>query len=347
MPEYKELKSMKYPIIQIGFLNKEDKKHFLKKLNIEISDHVRYIHYPNKIVHKLLNYEYKITYKINPKFPVYIISKGRWKSRHTSKSLEKMGVPYKIIVEPQEYEKYLEVIDSKKILILPKKYLGLNRGGIPARNFVWEHAVKSGAKKHWILDDNIHNFYRWNLNRKWVINSGVLFRLIEIYVSRFTRIMESGMQYSMFYPARQTKYPVSYNKRIFSCILIDHKLDDILKERWRGKYNEDVDLSLRILKKGYATCLFNAFLCGKAATLSVKGGNTDTIYKSKQQIRDKAESLVKQHPDVARIVERYKRGVHHEVNYNKWLKNNLGVKSSTIGKNGKKKEYNMKLVKIS
>ena len=35
MPEYKELKSMKYPIIQIGFLNKEDKKHFLKKLNIE------------------------------------------------------------------------------------------------------------------------------------------------------------------------------------------------------------------------------------------------------------------------------------------------------------------------
>ena len=124
-------------------------------------------------------------------------------------------------------------------------------------------------------------------------------------------------------------------------------LYDILKERWRGKYNEDVDLSLRILKKGYATCLFNAFLCGKAATLSVKGGNTDTIYKSKQQIRDKAESLVKQHPNVARVVERYKRGVHHEVNYNKWLKNNLGVKSSTIGKNGKKKEYNMKLVKIS
>ena len=33
-----------------------------------------------------------------------------------------------------------------------------------------------------------------------------------------------------------------YNKRIFSCILIDHKLDDILKERWRGKYNEDVDV---------------------------------------------------------------------------------------------------------
>ena len=31
---------------------------------------------------------------MNPKHPVYIISKGRWDSRHTSKALEKMNMPY-------------------------------------------------------------------------------------------------------------------------------------------------------------------------------------------------------------------------------------------------------------
>jgi len=39
------------------------------------------------------------------------------------------------------------------------------------------------------------------------------------------------------------------------------------------------DLSLRILKTGFPTMLFNCFLCGKQTTLSVKGGNEE-IYKN-------------------------------------------------------------------
>ena len=50
--------------------------------------------------------------KMNPKYPVYIISKGRWESRLTSKALEEIKVPYHIVVEPQEYLNYAEVIDA-------------------------------------------------------------------------------------------------------------------------------------------------------------------------------------------------------------------------------------------
>ena len=57
---------------------------------------------------------------MNPKHPVYIISKGRWDSRHTSKALEKMNMPYSIVVEDYEYEQYARFIDKGKILILPK-----------------------------------------------------------------------------------------------------------------------------------------------------------------------------------------------------------------------------------
>ena len=54
---------------------------------------------------------------MNPKYPIYIISKGRHESRYTSKALEKMRVPYHIVVEPQEYDDYASVIDPKKIYV--------------------------------------------------------------------------------------------------------------------------------------------------------------------------------------------------------------------------------------
>lgn len=66
---------------------------------------------------------------MNPKYPVYIISKGRWESRLTNKALERMNVPYHIVIEPQEFNDYARVIDEKKILVLPFSNLG--KGSIP------------------------------------------------------------------------------------------------------------------------------------------------------------------------------------------------------------------------
>jgi hypothetical protein len=79
---------------------------------------------------------------MNPRYPIYIISKGRWESRQTSKALEKMKVPYRIVVEPQEFDRYAEVIAREKILVLPFSNLG--QGSIPARNWVWEHSISEG-----------------------------------------------------------------------------------------------------------------------------------------------------------------------------------------------------------
>ena len=106
---------------------------------------------------------------MNPKYPIYIISKGRWESRLTARALDKINVPYHIVVEPQEYDNYAQYIDPSKILVLPFSNLGL--GGIPARNWVWEHSISIGAKRHWIMDDNIRAFYRLNRNKKNYVGS--------------------------------------------------------------------------------------------------------------------------------------------------------------------------------
>tara|TARA_R100000951_G_scaffold52247_1_gene43953 strand:+ start:26 stop:856 length:831 start_codon:yes stop_codon:yes gene_type:complete len=255
---------------------------------------------------------------MNPKYPLYIISKGRWESRLTSKSLERMKVPYHIVIEPQEYDNYASVIDKNKILILPFKNLG--QGSIPARNWVWEHSISIGAKKHWILDDNIYDFYRLNRNSRNIVQTGTIFKCCEDFTDRYENVKISGLNYRFFMVATERHPPYYLNTRVYSVILIDNSL----KHRWRGRYNEDTDLCIRVLKDGYCTILFNAFLQEKAATMRLKGGNTDELYKDDGRLQ-MAQSLVDQHPDICTVSWKFGRYQHH-VNYDGFKKNKLQLK---------------------
>ena len=97
-----------------------------------------------------------------------------------------------------------------------------------------------------------------------------------------------------------------------------------------------MDLSLRVLKAGFPTILFNTFLADKTTTLTQKGGNTNTIYNDNNSVHNsllkKAESLVEQHPDVAKVVSRFNRP-HHLVDYSHFK--NLQL----IYKDGEKDKY--------
>ena len=316
------------PYIIINFYSDEDKIYLGKQIERNITKHTKFLHYPFIYKSGKEKLEYKYNHKNTPKYPVYIISKGRWEKRKTAKLMEKCQIPYKIVVEPSEYDKYAEVIDKKYILKAPEDFSELGQGSIPVRNFVWDHAVKSGANAHWILDDNISDFYRFNNNLRIKVFNGVALRAHEDYVDKFNYVLLSGLQYKKFVPDRVIRKPFTYNTRIFSCILINHELDNILDERWRGKYNEDVDLSIRVLKAGVGTILNNQFLCEKETTLTSSGGNTDTIYGGKKNndefLLAKAQSLKDQHPDIVKITNKYKRGIHHHANLLGFVNNELG-----------------------
>lgn len=279
---------------------------------------------------------------MNPKYPIYIISKGRWQKRQTSKALEIMNVPYKIVIEPQEYKNYAEFIDKDKILVLPFSNLG--QGSIPARNWVWEHSISEGYQKHWILDDNMDSFYRLNRNMKLIVTSGAIFEAAEDFVDRYENIALSGFQYNSFVFKDAIVPPYRLNTRIYSCILIDNKLP----YRWRGKFNEDTDLSLRVLKDGYCTMLFNAFLVNKETTMRAKGGNTEELYKQTNNRKEFALSLQEQHPDVVNVVWKFNRW-HHSVDYKPFKKNklikkeNIKIKNCIDNYGMQIKEYNQKM----
>lgn len=258
-----------------------------------------------------------------------------------------MGVPYFIVVEAQERDAYAAVIDPSRVLVLDKRYqdvyetcddLGSTKGKGPgaARNFAWDHAIANGAKWHWVMDDNIKQFFRFNRNLKVPAKSGAIFQAMEDFVGRYTNVAMAGPNYFMFVSRKDKIPPFVANTRIYSCNLIRNDAP----YRWRGRYNEDTDLSLRMLKDGYATIQFNAFLQEKMTTQLLGGGNTAEFY-AKEGTRPKSEMQVKLHPDVSRLVWKFNR-VHHYVDYSPF-KNNPLLPAPEFNRPSAPNEYGMAL----
>jgi hypothetical protein len=184
-----------------------------------------------------------------------------------------------------------------------------SKGPGAARNFAWEHSMALGFKWHWVMDDNIRHFYRLHQNKIHEVHDGACFKAMEDFTLRYVNVGMAGPNYEKFAIRSQKYPPFILNTRIYSCNLIRNDLPF----RWRGRYNEDTDLSLRMLKGGWCTIQFNAFLQGKIATQTVKGGNTADFY-SKEGTYPKSKMLEDMHPDVARVVWRFHRW-HHYVDY--------------------------------
>jgi hypothetical protein len=280
---------------------------------------------------------YKTTENIQPLYPIYIISKGRSEKQLTANYLKSIRVPFKVVVEPQEYDDYVKHLNPASLLVLPAEYLNLNQGGIPARNFCLHHSRANGDKRHWILDDNIMAYYRYNDSHRYKLKSGACFRIIEDYVDRYENIYLAGHNYRMFAITSNLKLKaITTNTRIYSSILIQNDI----KHEWRGRYNEDTDLSLRVLKDGGRTLLFNCVLADKTTTGRMKGGNTSGIYSVENAMFLKADSLRQQHPDVTKITTRYGRD-HHLVDYSGFKKNTAKLLVEDVPKEAN--EYTMYL----
>ena len=284
---------------------------------------------------------------VKNKYPIYIVSKGRWKNGLTTKALDEMGVEHFIICEEQEADLYKNNTNGK-ILILPQSYLdnydtfdGLEEGSKgpgAARNFAWDHATSLGFKRHWVMDDNLDAFHRLNRNEKYEVKTAAIFAAAEDFVDRYSNVPVAGFNYYSFCKKTDKVPPFVLNTRIYSCLLIENAA----KYRWRGRYNEDTDLSLRVLKDGLCTIQFNAFLCGKITTQRMSGGNTKEFY-SKEGTLPKSKMLEEMHPDVAKVVWRFNRW-HHHVDYTPFKGNKLIKVDNTNYE--KINNYGFKLVKV-
>lgn len=296
-----------YITFEVLFETPDDYIDFSRLIQHALTLNTKSINFPQKKP-RVYKYGWRSTWSDhNPRYPIYIVSKGRGDSRLTSRALERMNVPYYIVIEPQDYDEYACVIDPQKILVLPFSNHGDGPGR--ARNWCWDHSKALGFKRHWVMDDNIKGFLRLHRNRRHPVLDGGMFRVCEEFVDRFKNVPLAGLQYRFFCTEKTPYPPFGLNTRIYSCLLIENSCP----YRWRGRYNEDTILSLDILKAGMCTMQFNNLLQEKIGTQVLKGGNTDEFY-GKEGTYNKSKMLEDAHPDVAKVVWRYGR-YHHHVDY--------------------------------
>tara|TARA_R110000744_G_scaffold187968_2_gene307309 strand:- start:1989 stop:2837 length:849 start_codon:yes stop_codon:yes gene_type:complete len=278
------------------------------------------------------------------KYPIYIVSKGRWENPITAKRFIKDGLDFKVLVEPQEYDNYCNSLGKRYILKLPFSNLGV--GSYPARNYGWEHSIQNGHKRHWMFDDNIYKFRRIVKGKKIPCNAGIAIKVAEDFTDRYLNIGISGFNYSTFViKGSSDNKPFRMNCHVYSAMLMNNGMPF----RWRLKYNEDVDLCLQALHNKLCTVAFCAFTVDKVSTVAkMKGGNQTELYKDNAFEKKvlKSRSLEEVWPQYAETKIRFGRP-HHWVSWRKHFKHPL-LRSPFFDWESLKKvnEYGMKKVKI-
>jgi len=348
MPEFESKKIEAYhKVILHTDKTKEELSSILEQ---NITDKTQSVWFPKLIMGK--NSKYRVIGgDSDNRYPIYVVSKGRADICKTSVYLSQMEVKHNVVVEPLEVKDYKNNLDLNYANVIPLdlKYkedydtfsdIGSENSTGPgaARNFCWEHSVNNGFKWHWVMDDNTNEGFHWLYqNNKIKCRTGAFFCAIEDFVDRYDNIAIAGLNCSKFCKEIDRVPPYVMNTRIYSYLLIRNDIP----YKWRGRYNEDTDLSLRVLKDGWCTVQFNSLLAGKITTQKMKGGNTDEFY-AKEGTINKSQMLKDMHPDVTEVVWKFNRW-HHQVDYSGFKQRLRSVIDLTLLP--KINNYRMKIIK--
>ncbi len=273
-----------------------------------------------------------------PRYPIYIPSKGRADHFHTAKMFMADGVDFRVVVEPNEIENYKAFKD--RLLVLPEN----NRGLVYARNWIKDHAISEGHERHWQFDDDIRNMSRIYKGYRISTVANIPLIIMEDFINRYENVVLSSFNSKFFIIAaggnRWTKHPpFLINYRCYTCFLMLNSIPN----RWRFRYNEDTDMTLQVLADGWCTILMNAFLINTEATMISKGGQT-SIYVNDGRLQ-MARQLERVWPGVVTTKRRFGRP-QHSVNWSKFT-TPLKLKPGIDLKKIKPNDYGLRLKAIA
>lgn len=274
-----------------------------------------------------------------PRYTIYIPSKGRFENCLLADALIGDGIPFKLVVEPMEADRYSAKYGKENVIVLPFENLGLDQI-TEARNFIKDYSTSKGEVRHWKLDDNIRGFFRRYKSKRMYCNSGVALRVCEDFTDRYENVALSGLNYDKFTPDYRVFPVFRLNCHIYSCILILNSIPN----RFRGPRNEDVDMCLQVLAGGWCTIQLNIFLALKQATMTMNGGNSTLYFKDKDSRLKISRGLERRWPGVVSVDRRFSRP-HHIIDWTKFKHNTL-IRKPGLDIDDGTNEYNMSLVQV-
>jgi len=249
-----------------------------------------------------------------PRYPIYIPSKGRAGRSETARLFDSEGVPYLVVVEPQEVDAYAQRIDKSKLVVLPENDQGL----VYSRNFCKQHSIDSGAERHWQFDDDIRLIGRMYKRYRLRIDAGIALAECENFVERYENVGLASLNHIGFLPPKMRIPPFYLNARCYTCFLMWNELPNT----FRNRYNEDTDMTLQVLAAGYCTILFNTFYMQTGSTnsggkITVATGGQADHYAGDGRLR-MSRAMEVQWPRIVKTTRKFGRP-QHKVHSN-WMR---------------------------
>lgn len=227
------------------------------------------------------------------KFKIYIPSKGRANRCFTAMYLKNNNIPFNIVVEPNDYDNYLEVYSKDELVVLDANSKGLSY----ARNFIKRFSLSRGEDYHWQLDDDISYLVKRIDGKNLKINPLEIFNEVEEKTLKYKNIKVSGLKDVVF--AWTKKEARNVNKLIASAFLVENDLGI----NWSDNMIEDIDYCIQVLEKGYCTLIFNRLAYQKKPNNKDLGGQAGFNYERLNI------NLVNKYPNYFKLVEDKKTGL--------------------------------------
>lgn len=204
-------------------------------------------------------------------YPIYIPSRHRFDKPITTKVFDDDNIPYRILVEPHDYDNYRARYDDDQLIRLPKD----NQGIAYVRNYALEHARDTGHDYFWMFDDDIRSFQIRQDGKAIKTNPRPLLKLIENITNDYENIGGSCIAHSAFIFGQDGKAPVVYNSQIYCAELITTQA----KARFRKGVADDIDFSMQLLHEGWVTLVYKRIGFTSATSGTISGGLVDSEYK--------------------------------------------------------------------
>jgi hypothetical protein len=225
------------------------------------------------------------------RYPAYVLSKGRSDIEGVADLFIEAGVPFRIVVEPQDEKPYGARFGKDRLVVMPK-----NNGGVTyVRNYAKDHATEEGFDFHWQFDDNIKRFFLRDNGKAHKVDPGWAIRVVEGVVDGYTNIGGANFANSGFVFGYDNREPITLNSQVYCAMLLSNNV----RSRFR-ECHEDTDYSMQLLTEGLVTLSVKRICMEKPASATMKGGNYETAYKGNGRI-ERMEKLLEYWPGKFRI----------------------------------------------
>jgi hypothetical protein len=242
-----------------------------------------------------------------PFYPIFIPSKGRSHNRKgTVAQLMLSGVPFTLVVEPQEQTVYQNLIASlaadnnvsstlASVVSLPLS----DQGVTYVRNHIL-HQLAPVDGWFWIMDDDIQGFHRATNRVNVSISAAEMLR----EAMRRMKLHSGAALYSIDYPFYAWQYndaAVAVNSYNNIAVVMNRTLlpPGI---QYRFRIREDYDFTLQIILFGQTTVRFRNLSFRVPRMAAAAGGMTDYYEKQKADIAEQNKMFLEMWPSVSREV---------------------------------------------